>query len=89
MSKYEVTVTIELELDDLDEVGVNVSDVAGAAEKEEAQLDEAFERADVIMQRAWDTDQGRHHVKKWHFSLHEGAVTRIDPIAGDPISVVD
>lgn len=81
MSRYEVTVTIELELDD----DPNVSDESA----EDAQFDEAFERADVIMQRAWDTDQGRHHVKKWHFSLHEGAVTRVDPVAGDPISVVD
>ena len=83
MSKYEVAVIIELELDD---TGVNVNDEA----QEDAQFEEAFKQADVIMQRAWDTDQGRHHVGKWHFSMLEGAVTQIDaPIAGDPAGVVD
>jgi hypothetical protein len=83
MSKYEVAVLIELELDD---TGVNVSD---DPVDQEAQFELAFQQADVIMQRAWDTDQGRHHVKKWHFSILEGAVTEIDPVAGDPAGVVD
>jgi hypothetical protein len=81
MSRYEVTVTIELELAD----DGDVSDET----KEDAQFDEAFRQADVIMQRAWDTDRGRHHVKKWDYTMREGAATRVDGVAGDPISVVD
>lgn len=39
---------------------------------------EARERVDVILQRAWDTDQGRHHVRGWHFELMpDGAVTDV------------
>lgn len=71
MSKYEVAVVIELELDD---TGVNVNDET----QQDAQFELAFQQADVIMQRAWDTDQGRHHVRKWHFSMLEGAVTAVE-----------
>jgi hypothetical protein len=39
---------------------------------------EARNQVDVILQRAWDTDQGRHHVKGWHFELlDEGLVTDV------------
>jgi hypothetical protein len=44
----------------------------------EEEFDEAFALADVILQRAWDTDQGRHHVHKWHFSILEDAVRVVE-----------
>jgi hypothetical protein len=46
---------------------------------------EARAQVDVILQRAWDTDHGRHHVKGWHFELlDEGLVTEIDA-DGQPV----
>jgi hypothetical protein len=51
-------------------------------------LDAAYDAralVDTILQRAWDTDQSRHHVKKWHFELlDEGLVTEIDD-DGNPV----
>lgn len=64
MTKYVAEVQVEVELDDTD-MG------------EEEAFDEAFKQVDVLMQRAWDTDQGRHHVKKWHFTMLEGAVEAV------------
>lgn len=40
--------------------------------------DAARTEVDQILQRAWDTDQGRHHVEQWHFELlDEGLVTDV------------
>ena len=37
--------------------------------------DEAFKVVDNILQRAWDTDQGRAWLaKNWHFEMTEGCV---------------
>lgn len=51
-------------------------------------LDAAYDaraQVDELLQRAWDTDNGRHHVKKWHFELlDEGLVTEIDE-DGNPL----
>jgi hypothetical protein len=45
-------------------------------------LDAAYDaraQVDELLQRAWDTDHGRHHVKPWHFELlDEGLVTELD-----------
>jgi hypothetical protein len=39
----------------------------------------AREQVDVLLQRAHDTDRGRHHVQGWHFELLDGGlVTEID-----------
>lgn len=35
---------------------------------------EARRKVDEILQRAWDTDRGRHHVEKWHFELLDGGL---------------
>jgi hypothetical protein len=35
----------------------------------EEMFDEAVKVVDNTLQRAWDTDQGRHHVTKWHFEI--------------------
>lgn len=35
----------------------------------------ARRKADEILQRAWDTDRGRHHVDtNWHFELLDGGL---------------
>jgi len=40
----------------------------------------AYTAVDEIMQRAWDTDDGRTWVKpKWHFEMLEGCVADITP----------
>jgi hypothetical protein len=62
--KYHVPVMIELELD-LDDVDGEI---------------EAVKAVDELLQRAWDTDQGRKyqpHAASWHFEL-EGGADRID-----------
>lgn len=61
--KYRVPVIVEVELD---------------LEGTDAEL-EAVNVVDVVMQRAWDTDQGRHHVKKWHFEIAEDALVERVP----------
>jgi len=39
---------------------------------------EARRKVDEILQRAWDTDRGRHHVEHWHFELlDDGLVTDV------------
>lgn len=45
----------------------------------EGDPEEALTVTDVVMQRAWDTDQGRRWVdQKWHYSISGvGAVTKI------------
>jgi hypothetical protein len=35
---------------------------------------EARRKVDEILQRAWDTDRGRHHVESWHFELLDGGL---------------
>jgi len=35
---------------------------------------EARRKVDEILQRAWETDRGRHHVEKWHFELLDGGL---------------
>jgi hypothetical protein len=51
-------------------------------------LDAAYDaraQVDELLQRAWETDNGRHFVKKWHFELlDEGLVTEIDK-DGNPV----
>ncbi len=37
----------------------------------------AYAQVDTIMQRAWDTDRGRHHVGPWHFAMLEGCVADV------------
>jgi len=40
----------------------------------------AFAAVDTIMQRAWDTDDGRKWAQpKWHFEMLEDCVNVIDP----------
>jgi len=40
----------------------------------------AFAAVDTIMQRAWDTDDGRKWAKpRWHFEMREDCVNVIDP----------
>jgi hypothetical protein len=40
----------------------------------------AYTAVDDIMQRAWDTDDGRTWVNpKWHFEMLEGCVADITP----------
>jgi len=40
----------------------------------------AYAAVDEIMQRAWDTDDGRTWVKpKWHFEMLEDCVNVIEP----------
>jgi hypothetical protein len=37
--------------------------------------DEARRKVDMILQRAWDTDRGRHHIDNtWHFELLDGGL---------------
>jgi hypothetical protein len=39
---------------------------------------EARRKVDEILQRAWETDRGRHHVEGWQFELlDEGLVTDV------------
>lgn len=41
----------------------------------------AFKTVDDIMQRAWNSDQGRRWIdQKWHFSMLEGAVIELDGV---------
>lgn len=41
-------------------------------------VDDAQEAVDVVMQRAWDTDNGRRWLdQKWSFSVPEGCVTDV------------
>jgi hypothetical protein len=35
---------------------------------------EARRKVDEILQRAWETDKGRHHVESWHFELLDGGL---------------
>jgi hypothetical protein len=60
VTRYLVEALIEVEIDN--------DDLDGPTE--------AVTQADLILQRAWDTDQGRRHlVGKWHFEIPEdGAV---------------
>jgi len=47
----------------------------------------AYAAVDTIMQRAWDTDDGRKWAQpKWHFEMLEGAVTTVANITGDEIT---
>lgn len=40
----------------------------------------AYEAVDTIMQRAWETDDGRTWAwPKWHFEMLEGCVNVIEP----------
>lgn len=61
MATYVVETRVEVEID---------SDDLDA-------FDEAKREVDELMQRAWDTDQGRHHVKKWHFTILDDAVVEV------------
>jgi len=49
--------------------------------------DAGFEKAhsivDETLQRAWDTDQGRHHVHPWHFEMFEDSVKIVDKVPAD------
>jgi hypothetical protein len=36
--------------------------------------DAAYDAVDTIMQRAWDTDDGRKWAKPWHYEMFEGCV---------------
>jgi hypothetical protein len=79
MSRFQAEVLIEIDIDD-----------AELPEGEDAQFKMAHQAVDVLLQRAWDTDRGRHHVNRnWHFVMLEDAITVVDEIAGDPVSVVD
>jgi hypothetical protein len=63
MTKYLVEALIEVDID--------LDDLDAPAE--------AVKVVDNTLQRAWDTDQGRHHVQKWHFEIPEdGTVTVLD-----------
>ena len=67
MTKFIGEVRIEIDIDDAD-----------LPEGEDAQFDMAHEAIDVLLQRAWDTDRGRHHVNRnWHFTMLEDAVTGV------------
>lgn len=50
----------------------------------------ARKQADVILQRAWDTDHGRHYIKGWHFEmLPDGLVTDVTEDAPPPEDVIE
>jgi hypothetical protein len=53
-------------------VTVELGNASGGADAD-AEI-EARNQVDVILQRAWDTDRGRHHVKGWHFELLDGGL---------------
>jgi hypothetical protein len=61
MTKYVIEARIEVEIDNDDLDGPN----------------EAWKIVDNTLQRAWDTDQGRHHVAPWHFEMLDDAVVEI------------
>lgn len=66
MTKYAVEVTVQLELDD-----------EGVADADD-RFNAAWDQVETILQRAWDTDQSRHHVKKWNFVMCEGVVQQLE-----------
>lgn len=63
MTKYVIEARIEVEIDNDDLDGPN----------------EAWKIVDNTLQRAWDTDQGRHHVRKWGFAQLEESISVIMP----------
>ena len=65
MARYQVSVLVEVEVPD--EIAVD----------EDAAFESAWQHVDVIMQRAWDTDQGRHHIRPWHFEMTEDSVVAL------------
>jgi len=47
----------------------------------------AYAAVDTIMQRAWDTDDGRKWAQpKWHFEMLEDCVTAVANITGDEVT---
>jgi hypothetical protein len=56
---------------------ITVTVAADTADPEEVAKGEV----DAVLQRAWDTDRGRHHVGKWHFELLPD--TRVTDITDD------
>jgi hypothetical protein len=69
---YQVEVLIEVRLP-----------VPGPEDDEEEGFNQAHALVDETLQRAWDTDQGRHHVHPWHFEMFEDSVKVIDKVPAD------
>lgn len=67
MTKYLAEVLVEVELED------------DPKDTEDQAFDKAWFEVQAIMQRAWDTDQGRHHVRKWGFAQLEESISVIMP----------
>lgn len=54
--------------------GEDCEDCAGTGQSDDVSA-AARRTADEILQRAWDTDRGRHHVDtNWHFELLDGGL---------------
>jgi len=65
MTKFMAEVRVEIEIDDAD-----------LPEGEDAQFELAHNVIDDTLQRAWDTDRGRHHVNRnWHFTMLEDTIS--------------
>jgi len=69
---YQVEVLIEVRLP-----------APGPDDDEEEGFNQAHTLVDETLQRAWDTDQGRHHVHPWHFEMFEDSVKVIDKVPAD------